>query len=151
MKKLTELSKVLEDIKGTSKKIMQKTLKLMKLVERGEPELVEEFIFYLEDEGIPSPNKVSALQSLQKHVFDFLGSSEIVNKEIDHFVKANDEGFEIDADPEAVPFLSEVWNGDAYDKVEIEGLEQLLDELHEQLSGISKDDLFRKASSDFRV
>lgn len=63
-----------------------------------------------------------------------------VKDEIDKFIKISSQGFSMDF--ESCPFLTEVWNGDTYDKQELEGLVALKDDLQHQFSNINRQNLF---------
>jgi hypothetical protein len=127
MDEFTGLSKILDDIRNTSKSILTNGFEIMKSLSDEECELVDSFLEKLEDVKTTLPTREEALGLLQEQSVGLLGDAEVVNDEIDSFISRSDKGFTIEA--EKCPYLSEVWNGDMYDKFEMEGLQELLNEL----------------------
>ena len=145
MKKFTELSNLLTDIKNTSRDVLSNVFELMSSLKNEDSEIVDLFLERLEDTKGPSslPTRSEVLELLQNQSVALLGDSEVVNEEIDFFISQSDNGFNIDAQNEKCPYLSQVWNGDMYDLFELDGLNELLNEMKVLLSAENRDYLIQ--------
>lgn len=143
MDEFTGLSKILDEIRNASKNILSNVFEIMKSLSDEECELVDSFLEKLEDVKTTLPTREEALELLQEQSVGLLGDAEVVNDEIDSFISRSDKGFTIEA--EKCPYLSEVWNGDMYDKFEMEGLRELLNELKSLLNNATREYLVQLA------
>lgn len=147
MSKFAVLAKVLKQLNVTSKKILESSLKLMKQIQYTDSEFVDDLIDArgLEDDGNIDRNAL--LNDLQQASLGWTHDAESVRREIDSFIVEEDDIYTVNADPDVCPFLTEVWNGDSYDKTGVEGLTALLEDLKVQLGGITGEKLVERATS----
>ena len=154
MEELVNLSNVLSNIKSVSKTIVEKSVSIMKEIESEQSEIVDDFLDALQEAGsapfsgkrrFKSDNQLekidreAALILLQDASLELVKDAERVIEEIDTFVIHSVGQITINSDPEKCPFLTEVWNGDIYDKTEIDGLIDLLEDLKIQLSNVTSE------------
>lgn len=145
MSKLTALAKVLKQLNVASKKIIDASLAVMKQIQTTDSELVDDLI---ETRGLEDTERLDSeglranlLEELQQASMGWADDAERIRKELDHFVLEEEDVYTVNADPEVCPFLTEVWNGDSYDKTGIDGLRSLLDDLNVQLKSITPEGL----------
>lgn len=145
MSKLTVFAKVLKRLDSTSQNIINASLAIMKKIQNVDSELVDDLI---EEKGGDSEtaDREALLNALQEASLDWTGDAEKVRQELDNFVLEEDDIYTVNADMDTCPFLTEVWNGDSYDKTGVEGLQALLTDLENQLKDINEESLVRKAA-----
>lgn len=113
-------------------------------LETDESEAVDDILdgLALEDDAT---TRSKVLVALQNGSLKWVEDAVKVINELPYFVVDEDASkFSINADPDQTPFLSEVWNGDAYDIPEIGGLQALADDLKTQLAAIHIHTLVKK-------
>ena len=116
-------------------------------LETDESEAVDDILdaLALEDDAA---TRSKVLAAMQNESLKWVVDAEKVLAELPHFVTGDDDAytarFWVNQDPSQTPFLSEVWNGDAYDIPEIGGLQALADDLKTQLSAIHIHTLVKK-------
>lgn len=140
------LSKVLASCEKVARQILSKALQTMKDL-REDSEIVDDFLDDLLAKNASEISRSDALNILQNCSLDWVTDAEKVVNEMPNFVIEEDSKYSVNADHETCPFLSEVWNGDAYDMSEIEGLQALLSDLRSQLENISIERLVSRAIS----
>lgn len=144
MKQFSNLAKILKKIDVTSKKIIDETLKLMNQIQNEDSELVDDLA---EFRGLEEPfDRAKLLEGLQNSSMFLSSDAETVRNEIENFMVEDDGVFVVNADHEVCPFLSEVWNGDSYDKTGIDGLKELLKDLESQLLLVTSEKLVETTS-----
>jgi hypothetical protein len=135
MEKIGKLIVVLPALKKISNDIIRKTIPIMKSIELENNSYTKEV-----SKKFPELSTDLILEKMQRVTLDWVGDAEKVKSEIDRFIVETEDGvFKLDF--EMCKFLAEVWNGDTYDKMEIDGLQALLDDLKTQLSEISQENL----------
>ncbi len=136
---------VLRGCEKTAKKILEQSLKTMGELESDDCEAVDDILdaLSLEDDSV---TRSKVLAALQNESLKWVADAEKVLAELPYFVldEETNSKFSVNADPEKCPFLSEVWNGDAYDISEIGGLNALADDLKTQLAAVSIQNLVTK-------
>lgn len=129
------LSKTITKLEKTSKKIISKSLDIMKQLTGVDCDTIEDYLETVEQENV---NREQVLQRMQEISLGWVEDAEKVHKELPKFVtEAEDGTFRITENTEDCPFLLEVWNGDVYDQTDLVSLNMLLKTLETQLSNIS--------------
>jgi hypothetical protein len=148
MSKLAALAKVLKQIDGVSKKIIDKSLSIMKQLQDTESELIDDLIDAkgIEMKEEDTGHRAYLLEELQRASLTWTFDAESVKNEIGNFIIEEDDVYTVNADHDVCPFLTEVWNGDSYDKTGLEGLKSLLEDLNVQLKGITESNLIENVS-----
>lgn len=152
MNTFTTLAKLLKQLNVASKKILDASLKLMKQIQDADSEFVDDLIDSrglvdeVNEDGTSTINREELLNDLQQASLGWTDDAESVRREIDSFIVEEDDVYTVNADSDICPFLTEVWNGDSYDKTGVEGLKALLDDLNLQLEGITGENLVERAT-----
>lgn len=152
MSTFTTLAKLLKQLNVASKKILDASLKLMKQIQDTDSEFIDDLIDSrglvdeVNEDGTSTINREDLLNDLQQASLGWTDDAESVRREIDNFIVEEDDVYTVNADPDVCPFLTEVWNGDSYDKTGVEGLKALLDDLNLQLEGITGENLVERAT-----
>lgn len=131
------LTKIMSALRKKSHEIIDQALPFMELVSHNEyvATLIEKF---------PSLQPDDAQNTLQDVCLEWVEDADKIRQEIYLFIIETEDGFRINT--EGCPFLSEVWNGDAYDKQGIEGMRMLLADLAIQQQNINEESLLAKAT-----
>lgn len=147
----TGLAKTLKKVTGTARKIAAASIKIMGDLQNDEREsnqYVEDVLDALADNGVGNerlPAREDVLDELRAGSLRWIEDAQTVIRESPHFiVEEVIDGkifYSVNTDAEICPFLSEVWNGDQYDKTGVEGLKELLLDLETQLGKISSEEL----------
>lgn len=145
MSKLTAFAKILKRLDTTSQNIINASLKIMKRIQEVDSELVDDLAeeLNLEEDKIDRALLLSALQDAS---LEWSVDAQRVKGEIDNFVLEEDDIYTVNADVETCPFLTEVWNGDLYDKTGVDGLKALLEDLEALLKEINEENLVKNAA-----
>lgn len=132
--RVDELFVCMLDIKTSASDILKKLEPVMKNIKDPNNEIVVQ--------GVKKyPEYTSNLQQAMQNVtVQWVKDAAATKLEIDKFIKFTDEGFIFNFDE--CPFIAEVWNGDAYDKQGLEGLQELKKDLAKQFADINRENLF---------
>jgi hypothetical protein len=131
-----ETKKLIQDISNVCKRILSRTLELMNSLQDEDSEYIDDVLDGIDGEEEPRSKILEALQNVS---VSFIGDAETVDNEIVHFKPKKDEAFVDDK----CPYLSQVWNGDIYDKTEDDGLRALVEDLNEQLLKVTSENLIQ--------
>lgn len=164
MEELNELTVLLNKISNVSNQIIKKSVDLMGDISNEGSEVIDDLLEVLTNNGEMTsalfrkrrgfdgtnkekelPSREDALSHLQNESLSFVVDAEKVLNEIPLFIvkeAGTQRGWSINTEDKC-PFLSEVWNGDAYDKTEIEGLKALLSDLQNQFEQITTENLVK--------
>ncbi len=137
MDKMIEFVKRVSAVKESANDIIKKMQPVRQKLDQANNEVVKAAIGKY-------PKHADDLPDALKRVVDkWLVDAQSVIKEIDVFVKYTDAGFLLNLDE--CPFLSEVWNGDTFDKQELDGLQALNLELKKQFANMHRENLYKLA------
>ncbi len=115
----------------------------MEELEKPDNELINELL-----EKKPNINPEAAMILLQQTSMLLVADAQIVNKEIESFSEAVIHGEDGLSEGETeYPFLLQVWYGDMYEKLEIEGLQAFATDLQGQLSIMDEDKILKDTLS----
>lgn len=137
--KFTTLISTLKELEESSNSLLKKLDPVMSNVSGENSTIVNE---YIKKKSLADTQenrkKISSIMInvLSLWVKDALS----VKKEVDNFIKLESAGFIIQRTE--CPFLTEVWDGDAYDKYEIAGFLQLKEDLKSQFNKYTREALF---------
>lgn len=145
MSKLTAFAKILKRLDKTSQNIINASLRIMKKIQDVDSELVDDLAeeLNLEEDKVDRELLLSALQDAS---LEWSVDAQKVTGELDNFVLEEEDIYTVNADMDTCPFLTEVWNGDSYDKTGLEGLKALLEDMEGQLKEINEEALVKKAA-----
>lgn len=140
--KVVTLITCLEEIKTNAVHILRKLEPVMENLKNSTSDVVIQ--------GIKKhPEYKENLQESMKNVaIEWVKDASAVKSEIDSFIKITEEGIMFET--EKCSFLAEVWNGDAYDKSGIEGLQELNNDLKKQFSNITRENLYSLAAKSLK-
>ena len=143
MERLNQLTIALNVIRRLSYEIISTALPIMEELEKPDNELINELL-----EKKPNINPEAAMILLQQTSMLLVADAQIVNKEIESFSEAVIHGEDGLSEGETeYPFLLQVWYGDMYEKLEIEGLQAFATDLQGQLSIMDEDKILKDTLS----
>ncbi len=145
MKNMKELTKVMKGLERVSEKIIKTSLAIMLQVQNEDSEFIDDLA---EMRGLPEEtvDREELLFDLQDASMGWTSDAESVKRELPNFIMSDGhEMFRINDEPEECPFLTEVWNGDLYDKTGMDGLKELLKQLGDHLQTITAENLINRA------
>ena len=143
METITNSSNTVATIKKVARKMVKTMMPHMKdLIDADSSELLESFIDGYNVQIPPS----DALTLLQNTTVEMISDAESVLKEIGIFGPAYVKGTISSISPERIPFMLSVWNGDMYDVVEDEALNELISDLLTQEKEITEDTICEKTA-----
>jgi hypothetical protein len=134
--KTDQLFTCLEEIKVAAVNILKKLEPVMKNIKDANHEVVLQGT-----KKHPEYSVLAFQEAMSAVATEWIKDASAVKLEIDGFIKLSDDGL-----PYIVfiscPFLTEVWNGDAYDKQGLDGLKALKADLLKQFNDINRENLF---------
>lgn len=125
MEDLQRVCTLLTDAKKTSNDIIRKSLVSMRKLREGGDEILEEIRKLKPDVPISQIKELAEKASLE-----MIRDAETVLREIDGFAGALAHNKNVEES--GSEFMLQVWNGDTYDEVYINGLEELVKDLKQQ-------------------
>lgn len=133
---------------STLKKLARQVVKgmmphMLDLVDIRSSETLESFIQGYNVQLEPE----QALKLLQDTVLTMVADAEAVLREMDVFGPAYVRSTIDDIPSSATPFMLSVWNGDLYDVVEDDALNELISELSDRKTHSTEDDIFELAET----
>jgi hypothetical protein len=143
MNTLSTLTQTLQNIKQVCININKKSVNIMKNLIDDDNESVSLIL-----EKYPNKDKHSLADMVRTSSLNILHDSDIIRGELDDFAKSIAHNISLET-YEGCPFLRQVWFGDAYGEIELDGLEQLLKDLDSQLESISYESIANKVMNEF--
>jgi len=131
---LKSVMMILYEINETSKKILKKSLEIINFI----PTDYADEVLY----KFPDLKRSEVIDKMMDTSSEWTQTAEIVSKDIPTLFENTESSISINFDNSS--FFAEVWNGDAYDKSEVEALKMLQKELATTLQSISRNALFSK-------
>lgn len=147
MQNIKELSNALQKLETLSNKILKKSLPIMKDINGNDSEIVNDLLI-----EIPEMDERTAKKILVEIITNHISDAESVQTEIEKFSEIVVLGEDEILDKgENFPFLLEVWQGDAYGKVGVEALIELIKELECQILSTKNKDIVEAAMSKVNI
>lgn len=137
MDKITKLVSVLKDIKTVCNDILKKMIPVLDKFKDENNDILK-----TAKKKWPKVDSKIINTHLETVANEWLSDAKKVDHEIDMFLVYEEDGIRFNFGK--CSFLAEVWNGDSYDKQEIEGLIELYNDLKTQFSNMTRDNLFLK-------
>lgn len=139
MNNLKQLTTILDDLKDTSNAILNISIQLMNRILIESEELYNKFREQSLKENLTNDNIDDYLRDA---IRDYMEDAKSVKRDMDSFIKGIMSEFQ---DTPDTNFLYQVWTGDVYDNVKLNGLQELRNDLQSQYENFNLDVIMTKA------